>query len=98
MKRISIKKIPSKSNIGVKGMKHDDCPHLLMTARVITTIYECSGLQSRSIVVMTLAVIMLHEAAKLEPLTTSPTHAMLHMQQCDPYWFGGHYAKTEATL
>src|SRR6266566_3495252 len=31
----------------------------MMTARVITTIDECVGLRSRSIVVMTLAVIML---------------------------------------
>ncbi len=31
----------------------------MMTARVITTIYDCIGLRSRRIVVMTLAVIML---------------------------------------
>jgi len=30
----------------------------MMTARVITTIHACLGLRSRSIVVMTLAVIM----------------------------------------
>ena len=49
-----------------------------MTARVITTIYDSIGLWSRSIVVMTLAVIMLTHLtlnAKNEPHPpTIPTH------------------------